>query len=84
MYSHSYALVKLEKGLLAGLIRLTRGLRQCSILSPIMYDNFTTIVTRTINGGIYSNIRDLSLIFYEDDVLLISLSLSNLQANLDF
>ena len=78
------------KNVLTGPIRLIRGLRQGSILS-LSYLTFslnslnilTTTITRTINGGIYSDLCDFSLICYAGDVLLISSSLSTLQANVD-
>ena len=82
-YSNSYIRVKLGLERLSAPVKLNRGLRQGSVLSPILFNTLTSKVTKQISGGLSLDLCDLSLISYADDLLMLSFSLSLLQDNLD-
>ncbi|KAK2716088.1 hypothetical protein QYM36_010608 [Artemia franciscana] len=82
-YSNSYIRVKLGLEKLSEPVKLKRGLRQGSVLSPILFNTLTSKVTKQISGGLRFDTCDLSLISYADDLLMLSFSLSVLQDNLD-
>lgn len=82
-YSSSLIRVKLSSEFLSKPIKLHRGLRQGSVLSPVLFNSLTSSVTKKINGGFNTECMDVSLLCYADDILLVSTSLCNLQANID-
>ncbi|KAK2708867.1 hypothetical protein QYM36_014481, partial [Artemia franciscana] len=81
-YSNSYIRVKLSLEKLSEPVKLKRGLRQGSVLSPILFNTLTSKVTKQISDGLRFDTCDLSLISYADDLLMLSFSLSVLQDNL--
>ncbi|KAK2723179.1 hypothetical protein QYM36_001750 [Artemia franciscana] len=82
-YSNSYIRMKLGLEKLSEPVKLKRGLRQGSVLSPILFSTLTSKVTKQISDGLRFDTCDLSLISYADDLLMLSFSLSVLQDNLD-
>ncbi|KAK2727245.1 hypothetical protein QYM36_007923 [Artemia franciscana] len=82
-YSNSYIRVKLGLETLSEPVKLKRGLRQGSVLSPILFNTLTSKVTKQISDGLRFDTCDLSLISYADDLLMLSFSLSILYDNLD-
>ncbi|KAK2722738.1 hypothetical protein QYM36_003055 [Artemia franciscana] len=82
-YSNSYIRGKLGLEKLSEPVKLKRGLRQGSVLSPILFSTLTFKVTKQISGGPRFDTCDLSLISYADDLLMLSFSLSVLLDNLD-
>ena len=78
-YSNSYIRVKLRLEKLSEPVKLTRGLRQGSVSSPILFNTLTSKVTKQISDGLRFDTCDLSLISYADDLLMLSFSLSVMQ-----
>ena len=64
-------------------MKIIRGLKQGSIVSPVLFSISTSFVTKGINGGLIIDSCDLSLLCYADDILRISSNISTLQCNLD-
>ena len=73
-YSNSYISVKLGLEKLSEPVKLKRGLRQGSVLSPILFNTLTSEVTKQISDGLRFDTCDLSLISYADDLLMLSFS----------
>ncbi|KAK2726842.1 hypothetical protein QYM36_007626 [Artemia franciscana] len=82
-YSNNYIRVKLGLEKLSEPVKLKRGLRQGSVLSPILFNTLTSKVTKQISGRLRFDTCDLSLISYADDLIMLSYSLSVLKYNLD-
>ncbi len=71
---------------LSRLVSLPNGLRQGSILSPILFSVYTNDLLETLhnsNLGCHIKYMSFNAFMYADDLLLLSLSLSDLQKMLD-
>ena len=51
---------------LRDLVKLNRGLRQGSVLSPILFNTLPSKVTKQISGGLSLDLCELSLLSYAD------------------
>lgn len=89
-YSHTHIRLALGWETIAGHrkqklsepIRLFKGVRQGSALSPIIFNSAIYSVTRFVRGTFFLEGLDLSFISYADDLLLLSSTLRGLQENL--
>ena len=64
-------------------VKIIRGLKQGSILSPVLFSMLTKSVNKGINGGLIIDLCDISLLCYADDLLMTINNLSTLQCNLN-
>ena len=64
-------------------IYLKKGVRQGSVISPVLFNAVIYTATKYIHGSYFLDGVDLSFISYADNLLLLSSSLSLLQENLE-